>query len=82
MQALEDGHLIDSARILLSIYEAIYLIEEGVFGEYTDFSYQSTLDTFFNQITTDWIYRLEDKTYTPSDYQTYITTHFRPLATF
>lgn len=69
MQALEDGHLLDSAHILLSIYEAIFLIEEGDFGEYTDFSYQSTLDTFFNQITTDWIYRLEDKTYTPSDYQ-------------
>ena len=69
MQALEDGRLLDSARILLSVYEAIFLIEEGVFGEYTDFSYQSTLDTFFNQITTDWIYRLEDKTYSPSDYQ-------------
>ena len=32
--------------------------------------HQSTLDTFFNQITTDWIYRLEDKTYIPNDYQT------------
>ncbi len=70
MQVLEDDHLLDSARILLSIYEAIFLIEEGTFGEYTDFSYQYTLDTFFNQIANDWIYRLEDKNYIPSDYQT------------
>ena len=51
---LVKGQLLDSARIILSIYEAEFLIEEPELGDYSDVSYYDTMESYFGQIATEW----------------------------
>ena len=54
IDTLVKGQLLDSARIILSIYEAEFLIEEPELGDYSDVSYYDTMESYFGQIATEW----------------------------
>lgn len=54
IDTLAKGQLLDSARIILSIYEAEFLIEEPELGDYSDVSYYNTMESYFGQIATKW----------------------------
>ena len=69
IQALEQGQLMDSARVLLSIYEAQFLVEEPDLDEGTAFSYQSEIYRFFEKTSLDWMSRKEIKTSKSTDYE-------------
>ncbi len=73
IKALENGQLIDSARVLLSIYEAQFLVEEPDLEHDTPFSYQSEIHHFFEQTTTLWIEKAEKKTFKQGDYDAILT---------
>jgi hypothetical protein len=71
--ALEKGNLIDSAHILLSIYEAQFLVEEPDLEEETDFAYQSEIEAFFTTVADDWAIGVEGKPFKQSDFQGILT---------
>jgi hypothetical protein len=68
LQALEQGHFLDSIRIVLGIYESIYLVEEPELNEYSQCSYIDTIDLFFKDVSGDWIIKSQAKTIKKSDF--------------
>ncbi len=70
LQMLDKNQVLDSARILLAIYEAAYLVEEPDLDENSDVSYVTEIDTFFAQITTTWAENATKKTLKKSEYDT------------
>jgi hypothetical protein len=68
VQLLEKGQFLDSIRVLLAIYEAIFIVEDPELNEYNEFSYADEIDTFFEQTTGNWIEKTIYKTIKKSDY--------------
>jgi hypothetical protein len=68
IQTLEQGQLLDASRVLLSIYEAQFLVEEPDLDEDTPFSYQSEIHRFFEQTTAEWTSNAKHKTFKQADY--------------
>lgn len=68
VQALRVGQSLDSLRVLLGIYEAIFLVEEPELDDYTDFSYGDTLNNFFIRTSAEWMLKTTEKTIAKSDY--------------
>ncbi len=73
MNTLNKGQIMDSIRILLAIYEAAFLVEEPEIGEYTDFTYAYEIDSYFQQITSDWISKIGEKSVKKSDFEVALT---------
>jgi hypothetical protein len=73
IQTLEQGQLMDAARVLLSIYEAQFLVEEPDLDDNTPFSYQSEIHRFFEQTTTEWTSNPTHKTFNQADYDAVLT---------
>jgi hypothetical protein len=69
VQALRVGQSLDSLRVLLGIYEAIFLIEEPELDESTDFSYGYILNNFFIATSAEWMLKTAEKTIAKSDYE-------------
>ena len=68
LQMLENQQFLDSARVLLAIYEAAYLVEEPDLDEHTDVSYAAQIDAFFQQITATWIEEAPKKSVKKTEY--------------
>jgi SWIM zinc finger len=73
MSTLNKGQIMDSIRILLAIYEAAFLVEEPEIGDYTDFTYAYEIDSYFQQITSDWISKIGEKAVKKSDFEVALT---------
>lgn len=73
IDTLEKGHLLDSARIVLSIYESIYLVEDPELSEYEDFSYINSIDSFFEETAANWANNITLKTFKKADYEKILT---------
>jgi hypothetical protein len=68
LQFLEKGQFLDSFRVLLAIYEALFIVEDPELDEYTDYSYGGEIETFFEKATGEWIEKTIFKTIKKSDY--------------
>ena len=73
IDTLEKGQLLDSARIVLSLYESLYLVEDPDLSEYEDFSYMNAIDKFFEQIANNWADTTTDKAIKKADYKAILT---------
>jgi hypothetical protein len=73
IQTLEQGQLMDAARILLSIYEAQFLVEEPDLDEDTPFSYQSEINNYFEQTSRGWMPKATAKTFKQADFDAVLT---------
>jgi hypothetical protein len=73
IQMLEQGQLTDAARILLSIYEAQFLVEEPDLDDNTTFSYQAEIHNYFEQTSIEWMPKATAKTFKQADYDAILT---------
>ena len=73
LQMLEKKESLNSARVLLAIYEAYFLVEEPDLDENADFSFVLEIDTFFKQITTTWMENATKKALKKSDFTAILT---------
>ena len=68
LQSLEHGHFLDSLRIILGVYESVYLVEDPELNDYSEFSYIDTINDFFTEASREWMVKTEEKTIKKSDY--------------
>ena len=73
LDTLEKGQFLDSARIVLSLYESLYLVENPDLNEYEDFSYVTAIDKFFEQIASDWADKTTFKAAEKAEYKAILT---------
>lgn len=73
LQYLEKSQYLDSIRVLLAIYEALFIVEDPELDEYTEYSYGGEIETFFEKATGDWIEKTIYKTIKKSDYGAILT---------
>jgi SWIM zinc finger len=69
INTLNKGQIMDSIRVLLAIYEAQFLVEEPQIGEYTDFTYGYEINSYFQQMGSDWTIKIAEKQVKKSDYE-------------
>ncbi len=61
MDTLKAGHFVDASPVLLSIYEAQFLVEEPDMDDSNGLSYQAEIHAFFEHITTELTQQKEAK---------------------
>jgi hypothetical protein len=82
VQLLEKGQFLDSIRVLLAVYEAMFIVEDPELNEYNEFSYADEIDTFFEQATGNWIEKTIYKNIKKSDYDAILALVLERWQTF
>jgi hypothetical protein len=69
LRLLQNGELMDAARVMLSIYESAFLVEEPDFEDESDYSFELEIDKFLTSIAAEFTAQAESKSFEISDFQ-------------